>query len=153
MTAAERAQPQAPPLLRPGWYAWDFSVEESAEFHAFQLANRGGFRTVTTWTTNTHAIVLMQVHAPLRWTLRGKPAKAPRGAKTTIEDLVKLPAPSAGFVVAVEEITGQTYDRLRRSAAISGPGLIFWGGALALLAWNLTPDSDDAPSGGKEGEE
>jgi hypothetical protein len=134
------------PLLRPGWWWWDFGAESLAAFAAFQLANRGAFRTVTTWQTDTHAIVLMQMHAPLRWSLGGKPMKAPRGAKTTLADMVRMPAPSPGFVVAVEEITGQSYDRLRRSAAISGPGLIFWGGALAVLAWNLIGGDDTPPA-------
>jgi hypothetical protein len=145
--AAGAPPPTVPePLLRPGWYWWDFGSEALPAVHAFQLANRAAFRTVTTWTTDTHAIVLLQVHAPLRWTLGGKPQKAPHGAKTTLTDMVRMPAPSAGFVVAVEEITGQSYDRLRRSAAVSGPGLIFWGGALALLAWNLI-GGDDTPPG------
>jgi hypothetical protein len=147
---ATRAQTVPEPLVRPGWYWWDFGTDAAAAFGAFQLANRGAFRTVTTWTTDRHAIVLMEMHAPLRWPLGGKPTKAPRGAKTTLTDMVKMPAPSPGFVLAVEEITGKSYDRVKRSAAISGPGLIFWGGALALLAWNLT-GSDEAPPAGKKG--
>jgi hypothetical protein len=147
--AAARAQ-TAEPVLRPGWYWWDFNSDSAAAFGSFQLLNRGGFRTVTTWQTDTHAIVLMQVHAPLRWTLGGKPSKAPRGAKTTLVDMIRMPAPSAGFVLAVEEITGQSYDRLRRSAAVSGPGLVLWGGALALLAWNLSGDETPKKRGNGE---
>jgi hypothetical protein len=143
--AATRAQTTDPPLLRPGWYWWDFDTDAAAAFGSFQLANRGAFRTVTTWTTDTHAIVVIEIHAPLRWTLGGKPQRAPRGAKTTLVDLVKMPAPSPGFVVAIEQITGQSYDRVKRSAAVSGFGLLFWGSTLALLAWNVLGGSDDAP--------
>jgi len=144
MARAQTVQPE--PLLRPGWWWWDFGAEQTDAFHAFALANHASFRTVTTWQSNDRAIVVFQVHAPMRWTLGGKPARASQGAKTTLTDLVRTPAPSPGFVVAVEQITGQSYARLRRSAAVGGAGLLLWGGALGLLAWNLfTPAVDDKP--------
>jgi len=132
----------AAPLLRSAWYWWDFGSDESQAWGAFQRAHREALRVTTTWTSGTRAIVLFEARAPLRWTLPGKPIRAPKGPRTGIADMAQARAPSAGFVVAAEQLMGKSYDQIRR-AGRGGLGMLFWGGALGLAAWGLLGGDGD----------
>lgn len=137
------------PVLRTGWYWWDFGGDESAAWAAFQRAHRESLRTTTTWTIEQRAIVLFEVRAPLRWSLAGKPQRAPKGPRTGIADMAQARAPSAGFVVAAEQLLGKSYDQIRRAGRGGVGGLLLWGGAIGLAAWGLLGSGDEPPAKGK----
>jgi hypothetical protein len=136
--------------IAPGWYGYDFDARDNPAWRAFTIANRGKVLTRTTWSTKRWSVVLIEVKAPVSWTLSGTPRPAPKAMGTTLQDLTREPDLSPGFAVMIEELTGQFYETFRAtgqtlkavggaaaSAASSGATLVYVVAAAAVV-WALS---------------
>lgn len=127
-------------LIRPGWYWYFYLEDESAQVVDFQSHHAGVMvpRVTFRGDTSEARIVVFEVRSELRWTLKGLPSRAPKGANTTLADLSSGPAPSPAFVELMEELTGKAWSEAKATAqqANTAVKVLFWG-AVAVLLVNL----------------
>jgi hypothetical protein len=126
-----------PPLrVDPGWYWWLIMPQDQKDYSAFTAANRGKMfvRKVFRGQSETNEVIVFEVKEPIAWTLATPPAKARKGFKTELDDLIKGPAPDPHWTVALTDILGKPLEKAREAG--SALTLVLWGGA-AIVLFNL----------------
>lgn len=125
-----------PPIrVDPGWYWWLQMPQEARELSAFTAANRSmRVRMVYRGQNETSEIIVFQVLAPIAWTLSTPPVRAPKGARTRLDDIIGSPPPQPHWTVPLQDFLDAPGKKL--GEASSALSLVLWGGA-AILLFNL----------------
>jgi hypothetical protein len=126
-----------PPLrVDPGWYWWLQMPQDAREFATFSSAQRGALRVrmVYRGQNETSEILVFQVLQTIAWTLSTPPVRAPKGARTRLDDIISGPAPQPHWTVALQDFADAPGKKI--GEASSALSLVLWGGA-AILLFNL----------------
>lgn len=123
-----------PPLrVDPGWYWWLIMPQDRQDYAAFTAANKGKMfvRKVFRGQSETNEVIVFEVKQAIAWTLATPPAKARKGFKTELDDLIKGPPPDPHWTVALTDILGKPLEKAREAG--SALSLLLWGGAAIVL--------------------
>ena len=126
-------------MIKPGWYWFHYGSAEAPDVDRF-IRTTPQMRVRVTFRGHTSAaqVIVFEALAPFRWTLGGYPTVARKKSATRIEDLASGPPPSPGLLQLIEEITGKTYDEVRKSAQGASAAfrvVVYGGAAILLINW------------------
>ena len=127
-------------IIFPGWYWYDYPVELEPQVAEFFRENAAAAAVRAGYTGSTIRVAIFEVTQNIRWTLYGLPTKAPKGVKTTLDDIRGGGGPPSKNIAQLLEELGETAKRTAGDAN-SALKLLLWG-AVAVVLVNLFRATD-----------